>query len=271
MEVFRRLGIADRRSATPACRPEYPQRRVLLRLGDRHGAVAHQAAVARRPRPRREGRRRLVADARSGRTGSTSCSSSRCCSRTPRRSRASASSTAPSSRNSPRTSSGVTGIARDLDSGERITIRCRYLVGCDGGRSAVRHGIGAELAGIPVVQRVQSTYFRAPKLKSMLPGEPAWMYLAFNPRRCGTMMSIDGKETLADPQFPLQRRAGLRLHRSRLGDPQRSSASARSSNTRSSPRRTGSAAGWSPTASRTAACSSPATPRICGFRTPATA
>ena len=89
---------------------------------------------------------------------------------------------------------GVTAIVRDLDSGERITITCRYLVGCDGGRSVVRHGIGAELAGIPVVQRVQSTYFRAPKLMSLLPGEPCWMYLAFNPRRCGTMMSIDGKE-----------------------------------------------------------------------------
>jgi hypothetical protein len=58
----------------------------------------------------------------------------------------------------------------------------------------VRHGIGGKLAGIEVVQRVQSTYFRAPELMSMLPGEPCWMYLAFNPRRCGTMMSIDGKE-----------------------------------------------------------------------------
>jgi FAD binding domain len=29
----------------------------------------------------------------------------------------------------------------------------------------------------------------------MLPGEPAWTYLSFNPRRCGTMMTIDGKET----------------------------------------------------------------------------
>jgi hypothetical protein len=55
--------------------------------------------------------------------------------------------------------------------------------------------MGAELSGIPVVQRVQSTYFRAPSLKSLLPGRSAWMYLAFNPRRCGTMMSIDGKET----------------------------------------------------------------------------
>ena len=59
----------------------------------------------------------------------------------------------------------VTAIARDLDSGEPVTIRCRYLAGCDGGRSTVRKAIGAELAGIPIYQRVQSTYFRAPKLK----------------------------------------------------------------------------------------------------------
>src|SRR5262249_34412086 len=80
----------------------------------------------------------------------------------------------------------VTAIAGDLDSGEPVTIRCRYLAGCDGGRSTVRKAIGAELAGIPIYQRVQSTYFRAPKLKSLLRGQPAWMYLAFNPRRCGT-------------------------------------------------------------------------------------
>ena len=90
---------------------------------------------------------------------------------------------------------GVTAVARNLDNGERITITGRYLVGCDGGRSTVRHSIGAKFVGTPVVQRVQSTYFRAPKLIGMLPGEPAWMYLSFNPRRCGTMMAIDGKET----------------------------------------------------------------------------
>jgi 2-polyprenyl-6-methoxyphenol hydroxylase-like FAD-dependent oxidoreductase len=89
---------------------------------------------------------------------------------------------------------GVVGIARDLDSGDRVSISCRYLVGCDGARSPVRHGMGAELSGVPVIQRVQSTYFRAPTLKRLLPGKPAWMYLAFNPRRCGTMMSIDGQE-----------------------------------------------------------------------------
>ncbi len=90
---------------------------------------------------------------------------------------------------------GVSAVLLDLENGERLTVASRYLAGCDGGRSTVRKAIGAVLSGIPVYQRVQSTYFRAPKLKSMLPGEPAWMYLAFNPRRCGTMMTIDGRET----------------------------------------------------------------------------
>ena len=106
---------------------------------------------------------------------------------------------------------GVTAVARNLDNGERITITGRYLVGCDGGRSTVRHSIGAKFVGTSVVQRVQSTYFRAPKLIGMLPGEPAWMYLSFNPRRCGTMMAIDGKETwlihnflyLGEPDYDL--------------------------------------------------------------------
>jgi len=89
---------------------------------------------------------------------------------------------------------GVVATARNLDNGERIAITSRYLVGCDGGRSVVRHGIGAQFAGIPLVQHVQSTYFRAPKLLGMLPGQPAWMYFAFNPRRCGTLISIDGRE-----------------------------------------------------------------------------
>jgi 2-polyprenyl-6-methoxyphenol hydroxylase-like FAD-dependent oxidoreductase len=90
---------------------------------------------------------------------------------------------------------GVLATARDLDSGETFAIAGEYLVGCDGGRSLVRRAIGAQLSGTPVIQRVQSTYFRAPKLLSMMPGERAWMYLSLNPRRTGTLIAIDGQET----------------------------------------------------------------------------
>jgi 2-polyprenyl-6-methoxyphenol hydroxylase-like FAD-dependent oxidoreductase len=85
--------------------------------------------------------------------------------------------------------------ATDLDRGEPIELRGRYLVGCDGGSSTIRKEIGARLEGTPVIQRVQSTYIRAPSLASLIPGKRAWSYYAANPRRCGTMFAIDGRET----------------------------------------------------------------------------
>ncbi|WP_458097380.1 FAD-dependent oxidoreductase [Roseomonas sp. WA12] len=80
-----------------------------------------------------------------------------------------------------------------LDGGEGFTITARYIIGCDGGRSTVRRGMGAKLEGTPVVQRVQSTFIRAPDLIDRI-GEPAWMLLSLNPRRSGTVVAIDGKE-----------------------------------------------------------------------------
>jgi 2-polyprenyl-6-methoxyphenol hydroxylase-like FAD-dependent oxidoreductase len=89
---------------------------------------------------------------------------------------------------------GVTAMAHDVGNGARTSVACRYLVGCDGARSMVRKAMGAEMVGTPVLQRVQSTYIRAPALRGMLPGKPAWLYLSFNPRRCGTMIAVDGHE-----------------------------------------------------------------------------
>ena len=90
---------------------------------------------------------------------------------------------------------GVTAIAIEMDSGVTRSIRCRYMVGCDGGSSVVRKQIGAKLEGTAVIQRVQSTFIRAPQLRAMIPGKPAWSTYAMNPRRCGTMFAIDGHET----------------------------------------------------------------------------
>jgi 2-polyprenyl-6-methoxyphenol hydroxylase-like FAD-dependent oxidoreductase len=90
---------------------------------------------------------------------------------------------------------GVTAVALDLETGVERKIRARYMAGCDGGTSAVRKGIGAKLEGTAVIQRVQSTYIRAPQLKALIPGKPAWSYYSMNPRRCGTMFAIDGNET----------------------------------------------------------------------------
>ena len=90
---------------------------------------------------------------------------------------------------------GVAVIARDLDSGERLSIDCMYLVGCDGASSMVRKAIGAAFVGTSVLQYAQSTHIRAPSLRKLLPGKPAWLYFSLNPRRCGVTMAVDGRET----------------------------------------------------------------------------
>ncbi len=90
---------------------------------------------------------------------------------------------------------GVTAQMHDLDSGEQRVIAARYLVGCDGGRSAVRHAIGVRLTGDAVVQRVQSTHIRAPQLLALLGTAPAWGNISLNPRRSGTVYAIDGRAT----------------------------------------------------------------------------
>ena len=89
----------------------------------------------------------------------------------------------------------VEAMAVDVDTGAQRRITARYLVGCDGGSSTVRKQIGAKLEGTAVIQRVQSTYIRAPQLAQMIPGKPAWCYYSVNPRRCGTMFTIDNGQT----------------------------------------------------------------------------
>jgi len=90
---------------------------------------------------------------------------------------------------------GVSATGTDIDSGEMVHVRARYIVGCDGGRSEVRRAIGATLSGTDVVGRVQSTYFRAPDLLGLLKHKPAWGTFALNPRRSGNVYAIDGRET----------------------------------------------------------------------------
>lgn len=90
---------------------------------------------------------------------------------------------------------GATASARHLDDERAITIRARYLVGCDGGRSLVRKTIGATFTGDAVVQRVQSTFIHAPALIGLQRHDNAWATFALNPRRTGNVYAIDGRET----------------------------------------------------------------------------
>lgn len=91
----------------------------------------------------------------------------------------------------------VSVVVSDLDGSNERTLRGRYLIGADGGRSHVRKQIGAKLSGDPVLQHVQSTCIRSAELyRQMSADEPrAWGYYTFNPRRLGHVYAIDGRET----------------------------------------------------------------------------
>jgi 2-polyprenyl-6-methoxyphenol hydroxylase-like FAD-dependent oxidoreductase len=90
---------------------------------------------------------------------------------------------------------GVTATLRDLETGVSRRLTARFLVGCDGGRSEIRKAIGAKLQGDAVVQKVQSTFIRAPSLLGLMREKPAWATFSTNPRRSGNMYAIDGRET----------------------------------------------------------------------------
>jgi 2-polyprenyl-6-methoxyphenol hydroxylase-like FAD-dependent oxidoreductase len=90
---------------------------------------------------------------------------------------------------------GVRASGVNLDTDAPVEVRCDYLVGCDGGRSTIRRKLGVKLSGNDVVGRVQSTFFRAPDLLARAKNAPAWATFSLNPRRCGNVYAIDGRET----------------------------------------------------------------------------
>jgi 2-polyprenyl-6-methoxyphenol hydroxylase-like FAD-dependent oxidoreductase len=78
--------------------------------------------------------------------------------------------------------------------GGRFQVRADHVVGCDGGRSLARKAIGATLSGDEVIQRVQSSFIRAPELISRVTKPDAWMSYLYNPQRAGNLVAIDGRE-----------------------------------------------------------------------------
>jgi 2-polyprenyl-6-methoxyphenol hydroxylase-like FAD-dependent oxidoreductase len=89
---------------------------------------------------------------------------------------------------------GVLASVKNLSvADETGKIFARYLIGCDGAHSSVRRQIGAKLSGDNRVVEVQSTYIFASDLLDMMPG-PAWGIDCINPRSCGLVFAIDGRE-----------------------------------------------------------------------------
>ncbi|MFE0420028.1 FAD-dependent monooxygenase [Streptomyces tendae] len=77
--------------------------------------------------------------------------------------------------------------------GTRRTVRCSYLVGCDGAHSTVRRQLGIRYEGVEAIQKFVSTFLRSPELGRLTARDRAWTYWTYG-RRISSLIAIDGDE-----------------------------------------------------------------------------
>jgi len=104
---------------------------------------------------------------------------------------------------------GVKPVAVTETNDQTRSWRAQYLVGCDGGRSLVRHTLGIKYRGEAGIEqkylggRMFSTYVRSSVLyRDFLGHRRAWMYWAVNPEIRSTIISVNGRD-----EFLLRTRA----------------------------------------------------------------
>ncbi len=90
---------------------------------------------------------------------------------------------------------GVTCRVRAGEDGETRTVKCRYLVGCDGGRSMVRETLGIELEGRAALARFVSIYFHAPDIIEKHGFGHANIYFPLHRDHRGFILNWDGGKT----------------------------------------------------------------------------
>lgn len=90
---------------------------------------------------------------------------------------------------------GVTAHVLDLDSNRRFTIRARYLVGCDGGRSMVREQIDIPMQGRGILTYTTNVIFRCPEFNRLHDKKPGYRYMFVGPDGMwATIVAINGHE-----------------------------------------------------------------------------
>jgi 2-polyprenyl-6-methoxyphenol hydroxylase-like FAD-dependent oxidoreductase len=90
---------------------------------------------------------------------------------------------------------GVTATVVELDSKREFTIRARYLVGCDGGKSAVREQLGIPMNGRGVLTYTTNVIFRCPDFNSLHNKQPGYRYMFVGPEGMwATIVAINGHD-----------------------------------------------------------------------------
>src|SRR5262244_2033486 len=115
---------------------------------------------------------------------------------------------------------GVTVTLTDHTTGQRRTVRTRYLVGCDGPAGTIREQLGVKLEGRGTIAKSLNLYFRSPDLPAFHDKGWARFYRVIDESGCwGELLPMDGKElwrltvfdaplSNAEPDFLLRKMAG---------------------------------------------------------------
>lgn len=85
---------------------------------------------------------------------------------------------------------GVTSVLTNTTSGESLTVRSKFLIGCDGGGSTVRTQLGIENEGTPNAARLYMVHIRSGAVDVLQRFGPAWHYQ----NGTGLIIAQDDKE-----------------------------------------------------------------------------
>jgi 2-polyprenyl-6-methoxyphenol hydroxylase-like FAD-dependent oxidoreductase len=90
---------------------------------------------------------------------------------------------------------GVTAKVVELDTNRELTIRARYLVGCDGGRSAVREQLGIPMRGQGLLTYTTNVIFHCPEFNKLHDKKPGYRYMFVGPQGTwATIVAINGRD-----------------------------------------------------------------------------
>ena len=90
---------------------------------------------------------------------------------------------------------GVTAVVKDVATGETRTVEAQYLVGTDGGGSAVRQMLGIGMQGEPTLTYTTNVIFRCDGLEDLHDKNPGYRFIFIGPEGTwATLVAINGRD-----------------------------------------------------------------------------
>ncbi len=89
----------------------------------------------------------------------------------------------------------IVATVRNEERGAEETIEASYIVGCDGGSSAVRQALGIGMTGTPTLTYTTNAIFRCEGLEKLHDKKPGYRYIFIGPEGTwATLVAINGRD-----------------------------------------------------------------------------